>query len=81
MQLHRTLNIADITAEPGFQPKTRTSKPDYNALLVVPVILSGQRVFGAICIDAEAKGYFTEDDEFFVQCLAETAAMVLSRLE
>jgi GAF domain-containing protein len=69
--------IPDIATENGFEPKERTSGREYQSVLVVPVKDRDGTVFAALSIDAQAIAYFTEDDRFNVQCLADVMAIAV----
>jgi hypothetical protein len=69
----------DIDADHTFSPKPR-SGPDYKSLLAVPVKSALGKTIGALCIDAEAPGYFDSDHEFFANCFADLIGLLVAQV-
>lgn len=67
------LNVPDITKEEA----EVTSSEDALAEMVV-LIRAGDEIFGAIDLEAEEEGAFTEEDEFSVQAVADKLAEQLA---
>ncbi len=63
------LNVPDITKDEG----AVTSSEDALAEMVV-LIRAGDEIFGAIDLESEDEGAFTEEDEFSVQAVADKLA-------
>jgi GAF domain-containing protein len=80
LQTGASYNSADIDDDKTFCPKPR-SGPDYRSLIAVPVKspLDGTPI-AALCIDAEAPGYFDSDHEFFAGCFADLIAVLLAQV-
>jgi GAF domain-containing protein len=67
------LNVPDITKEEG----EVTSSEDALSEMVV-LIRAGDEIFGAIDLESEEEGSFTEEDEFSVQAVADKLAEQLA---
>ena len=72
-------NFGDVEREASFSPKPRSGQA-YRSLLGVPVKTPDGRTIAALCVDAEAQGYFDSDHEFFASCFADLIALLLAQV-
>jgi len=72
-------NTSDIDADEAFSPKPRSGRA-YKSLLAVPVKSPTGTAIAALCVDAEASGYFDRDHEFFAGCFADLIALLATRV-
>jgi GAF domain-containing protein len=70
---------SDVDADRAFHPKPRSGRP-YQSLLSVPVRTPGGKTIAALCVDAESRGYFDADDEFFAGCFADLIGLLLAQV-
>jgi hypothetical protein len=69
----------DVNDDASFSPKPR-SGPSYRSLLAVPIKDPSGRTIAALCVDAEAQGYFDRDHEFFACCFADLIALLVAQV-
>jgi hypothetical protein len=72
-------NTPNVEHDPAFAPKPRTG-PAYRSMLAVPVKNPLGTTIAALCVDAEAPGYFDDDDEFFAGCFADLIALLVAQV-
>ncbi len=72
-------NSADVEADAAFSPKPRSGQA-YRSLLAVPVKNPLGATIAALCVDAEAPGYFDSDHEFFANCFADLIALLVAQV-
>jgi hypothetical protein len=74
-----TYTSTDVDDDKSFFPKPRSGQ-DYKSLLAVPVKTPWGRPIAALCVDAEAQGYFDSDHEFFAGCFADLIALLVAQV-
>jgi len=70
----RTINVADVTADPHFIPGP--AEPSFRSLLVAP-LLFGEHVLGTLSLEGNLPMAFGDEDERLVQLLAKYAAIAV----
>ena len=70
----RIIRVADVNEFPGHIACDPVSQSE----IVLPIILSNDRLFGVLDIDAPIKNRFTDEDE---KMLAETAKILAGKIE
>ncbi len=72
-------NSIAVDADRAFFPKPRSGRA-YQSLLSVPVKACSGKTIAILCVDAEARGYFDRDDEFFAGCFADLIALLVAQI-
>jgi len=78
-QTGKSHNSKDVDGDNAFALKPRSGRP-YKSLLAVPIRTPMGKTIAALCIDAEAQGYFDADHEFFASCFADLIALLVAQV-